>query len=94
MSAMNNQGGLRNWASKERLPRGFTSWLSDYVRDQEKSYNKAFVQIAAELDVKASKLSRWIKGWGPMDRDDIHALADSLGPFAYSFLGLPRPNNS
>ena len=48
----------KEWGSKERLPRGFTSWLKDYVREQEEKQDKIFAQISTELGVEAPRLSR------------------------------------
>jgi hypothetical protein len=91
---MNDDLVSKGWDSNERLPEGLASWLKDYVQEQERKQDKVFTQVSTELGVEASKLSRWVSGWGPMDRNDIKALAASLGPVVYTFLGEYRINNS
>lgn len=82
---------LKEWSSNEKLPRGFTEWLDDTIREYEITQKKAFKQIASELGVKPSNLSRWIAGVGPLTQIDIQMLATNLNPVVYTFLGLPRP---
>ena len=41
----------REWSSSEYLPRGFTEWLSELVREYEGKEKKEFRQIAIELGV-------------------------------------------
>ena len=81
----------REWSSSEYLPRGFTEWLSELVREYEGKEKKEFRQIAVELGVNPSILSRWIVGKGPMTQADIQSLAAHLSPVVYTFLGLQRP---
>lgn len=81
----------REWSSSEYLPRGFTEWLSETVRECEEKKKMEFRQIAAELGVKPSILSRWIVGSGPLNQQDIQNLASKLGFVVYTFLFLPRP---
>jgi transcriptional regulator with XRE-family HTH domain len=83
----------KEWTSKDRLPEGFSKWLKELVTEQQVRHKKSFTEIANELGVKASRLSRWVAGKGPLDQDDIRALAKSLGPAVYTFLGQKQPNN-
>ena len=83
---------LKEWSSKEILPRGFTEWLKEIIREHEINQKKGFRQIASELGVNPSMLSRWIAGVGPMTQTDIQLLASNLSPVVYTFLGLPLPN--
>lgn len=82
---------LKEWSSNEKLPWEFTEWLKDTTRDFEKNQKKEFKQIARELGVKPSILSRWIAGMGPMTQTDIQMLAANLNPIVYTLLRLPRP---
>ena len=88
---MNTSNELREWSSKEELPRGFAEWLTEIIREQEDE--KGFVKIAEELGVTPSILSRWVGGMGPLNREDIQNLAEKLGPSVYTFLGLVRPDD-
>jgi hypothetical protein len=54
---------------------------------------KEFRQIAIELGVNPSILSRWLGGQGPLTQTHIQSLASNLSPVVYSFLGLSRPKN-
>ena len=88
---MSEQKNPKEWSSNENLPRGFTEWLKATIGESESKHKKEFRQIAAELGVKSSILSRWIGGMGPMTQTDIRLLASNLSPIVYNFLGLPRP---
>lgn len=81
----------REWASNEGLPSGFTEWLRETVREYEVINKKAYRQIAAELGVNPSILTRWVSGMGPMTHTDIELLASRLSPVVYAFLGLEPP---
>jgi len=82
---------LKEWSSSEELPWGFTKWLKEIIRENETRNHVEFRQIASELGVKPSILSRWIAGMGPLTHVDIQTLAANLNPVVYTFLGLPRP---
>jgi len=82
---------LKEWSSNENLPRGFTEWLKEAIREIEIQDKKEFRQIAYEFGVNPAILSRWIGGMGPMTQKNIRLLACSLSPVVYTFLGLPRP---
>ena len=82
---------LKEWSSNENLPWGFTEWLKATIGESESKHKKEFRQIAAELGVKPSILSRWIGGMGPMTYTNIRSLACILSPVVYTFLGIPRP---
>ena len=71
---------FKEWSSKEILPRGFTEWLKDIIREYEINQKKGFRYIASELGVNPSMLSRWITGMGPMTQNDIQLLASNLSP--------------
>lgn len=88
---MPEQNRYREWTSNEGLPNGFTEWLRDTVREYEVVNKKAYRQIAAELGVNPSILTRWISGMGPMTNTDIELLASHLSPVVYAFLGLEPP---
>ena len=90
-SYMIEEKQTKEWSSNEMLPRGFFEWLKETIRESETKHNKEFRQIAAELGVRPSILSRWIGGMGPMTHTDIRLLASNLSPVVYTFLGLPRP---
>lgn len=81
---------FREWSSTDRLPAGFAEWLKDVVTEQETELYKSFRKIAEELDVNPNILSRWIAGMGPLSQNDIRMLASKLGPVVYTFLGIPR----
>lgn len=83
----------KEWSSNEKLPRGFTEWFQETIRESETEHKKEFRQIATELGVKPSILSRWIGGMGPMTRMNVRLLASKLSPVVYTYLGLPRPNH-
>lgn len=85
---------LREWSSTERLPAGFAEWLKDVVTEQETELYKSFRKIAEELGVDPSLLSRWMAGKGPLSQNDIRMLASKLGPVVYTFLGIPRPDDT
>ena len=81
----------KEWTSNEILPKGFTEWLKETIREYEINQKKDFRRIARELGVKPSILSRWIVGIGPMTQTNIRLLAPNLSPVVYTFLGMPRP---
>lgn len=81
----------KEWSSNEKLPWGFSNWLKMYTRKNEVDRKKGFRQIAGELGVNPSILSRWIAGMGPLTNRDVQILAENLSPAVYSFLGLSRP---
>ncbi|MFC2055562.1 hypothetical protein ACFLV7_14880 [Chloroflexota bacterium] len=81
----------KEWTSNENLPRGFTEWLKETIREYEINQKKDFRRIAGELGVKPAILSRWIAGIGPMTQTNIRLLASNLSPVVYTFLGMPRP---
>ena len=81
----------KEWTSNEILPKGFTEWLKETIREYEINQKKDFRRIARELGVKPSILSRWIAGIGPMTLTNIRLLASNLSPVVYTFLGMPRP---
>ncbi|MGB6681045.1 MAG: helix-turn-helix transcriptional regulator, partial [Candidatus Bathyarchaeia archaeon] len=91
-TTMNGPKELREWSSTDRLPGGFAEWLKDIVTEQEAK--KGFRKIAEELGVAPSILSRWIAGMGPLSQNDIRMLASKLGPVVYTFLGIPRPDDT
>jgi hypothetical protein len=82
---------IKEWSSNDSLPGGFSEWLKETIRESETKHYKEFRQIAAELGVKPSILSRWIAGMGPMTQTNLRLLASNLSPVVYTFLGLPRP---
>jgi hypothetical protein len=82
---------LKEWASNDDLPQGFTDWLNDVVRESQEINNLEFRQIGAQLGVNPSFLSRWLGGMGPLTQTDINLLASNVSPVVYTFLGLPRP---
>jgi hypothetical protein len=82
---------IKEWSSSEELPRGFTNWLNDTVKEFQVKERKEFRQIGVDLGVNPSILSRWIVGKGPMNQQNIQILASKLGTVVYTFLGLPRP---
>lgn len=86
---MENQ--FKEWSSKDKLPEGFVDWLKEIIRENEIYHKKGFHQIAGELGVKPSILSRWVAGMGPLTQIDIQILAANLSPMVYTFLGLARP---
>jgi len=86
---MSSSIGLREWASRDKLPEGFKEWLKDIILEQEAE--KGFRKIANELGVNPSILSRWMAGMGPLKQKNIRLLASKLGPVVYTFLGFPRP---
>jgi hypothetical protein len=63
------------------------------VTEQEVEQKNNFMQIADELGVNPSSLSRWLAGMGSLNQDDIHALATNISPTVYTLLHLPWPNN-
>jgi hypothetical protein len=89
---VNTSNELREWSSSDELPRGFAKWLNDVVREQEKE--KGFRKTADEFGVAPSILSRWLAGMGPLNLNDIQKLAAKLGPVVYTFLGIPRPDDT
>jgi hypothetical protein len=88
---VNTSNELREWSSTDDLPREFSEWLSDIVREQDDE--KRFIKIADEFGVDPSILSRWIGGMGPLNRNDIQKLAAKFGPTVYTFLGFVRPED-
>lgn len=82
----------KEWLSNENLPRGFTEWIKDYIRENEVYHQKGFQRIAGEIGVNPSNLSRWIAGKGPLTQHDIRLLAYHLSDIVYSFLGLYPPD--
>ena len=84
---------LREWSSNDKLPKGFANWMKDYIRENEVIHKKGFRQIASQLGVDPSILSRWIAGMGPLTQHDIQILAANLSPVVYSFLGVSRPDH-
>jgi hypothetical protein len=88
---MNDGKQGKEWSSSEELPRGFTNWLNDTVKEYQVIERKEFRQIGVDLGVNPSILSRWIVGKGPLNQQNIQVLASKLGTVVYTFLGLPRP---
>jgi hypothetical protein len=82
---------LKEWSSKDKLPRGFEDYMKETIREYEVKEKKEFRQIGVELGVNPSILSRWIVGKGPLNQHDIQNLASKLGFVVYTFLGLSRP---
>ena len=86
---MDNQ--FKEWSSNDELPWGFVNWLKEIIRENEIYHKKGYLQIAGELGVNPSILSRWLAGMGPLTQVDLKILAVNLSPVVYSFLGLARP---
>ena len=42
---------LKEWASRDTLPIGFTEWLKDLVKEQEIELGKGYSRIAEDLGV-------------------------------------------
>lgn len=82
---------VKEWSANDDLPRGFSEWLHDTVKELGVNQKREFRQIAADFGVNPSILSRWIVGKGPLTQADIKSLAAYLSPVVYTFLGIPRP---
>ena len=80
----------KEWKSNDYLPRGFTEWLNDVVKEYLETDHLEFREIGAALGVNPSFLSRWLGGMGPLSQTDINLLALNLSPVVYTYLGLPR----
>lgn len=89
---MKEQNEFREWGITEKLPRAFVKILKEIIAEETKK-KKVLISIAGELEVEAHLLSRWMGGIGPLNQDDISALAANLGPVIYYALGLQRPIN-
>lgn len=81
---MNDKKGLREWSSTEKLPEGFVKWLEPIVNEQKVEQKISFMQIADELGVEPSSLGRWLGGMGPLNQDDIYALATTIAHISIS----------
>jgi hypothetical protein len=83
----------KEWSASEKLPRGFSEWLKETVKEQERDQRKVYSSIANELGISPSILSRWIGGMGPLNQNDIQSLASIYGEVVYTYLHIPRPNS-
>lgn len=82
---------MKEWASNENLPRGFTEWFKEIIVEFEIEEKKEFRQIADEIGVNPAILSRWLGGMGPMTQINVQSLATNITPAVYTFLGIPNP---
>ena len=85
--------GSKEWSTNEDLPKAFVVWIKDRIVEQWVRQKKGVVQIASEIGVKPSLLSRWMGGKGPLKQSDIRVLADYFDKGIYTLLGVKRPNN-
>ena len=90
---MNEKKKLLEWKITDKLPETFVKWLKELIAEKEIHQKISFAQIANEIHVRPSILSRWLGGMGPLDQNDIDAMAAYLGSSVYITLRLIRPNN-
>ncbi len=83
----------KKWESTDSLPEDFFRWLDSTVTEIEMEQKKGFTQVANDLGVDQSLLSRWIAGMGPLKQEDIQSLADRFGSVVYTRLGLEPSND-
>lgn len=82
------------WSITEKLPEAFTKWLRQQVFEQQIKQGYVFTRLAEEIGVDPNKLSRWLGGMGPLDRQDVQALARKFGWQVYTLLDLEIPDKS
>jgi len=89
---MEQRDECKEWKINDKLPEAFVNLLKEVINEQTKK-GRYFMRIASDLGVNPATLSRWLAGYGPLNRDDIYTLAAKISPTIFLTLYMRLPEN-
>ncbi len=79
---------MEEWKANEKLPQSFVHLVNEIIKVNCYQRKKPFNQIASEWGINPATLSRWMAGFGPLNKDDISKLTSVFGRVIQITLGI------